>query len=311
MNAVSKLPEQHPPASLASVIIERIRAGVTLEETKEYYKFIRQIQADEAKSAFDADFVQLKLPDIPKNGKIDMGAGRPQRAYARMEDILDKVVPALAEFGFRLRFDIAEETDAAVAVDAILVHRAGHAISTRKKLPIDKGGAKNIVQAYGSTQTYAMRYAVMALLSLKLGDDDDDADVTGNGKRDLSPAKDASEITMGDDVVPAPDDPDRIPAPRPLVLEIKRMEQRPVADKLRTELDALKTVGEVENWKNLATTSYRAWQLRPLWREALQSRVKGKLMELRGAAEMALFEHERDANYTRFYPEEDDEVPIT
>lgn len=176
--ALVSMPVQKP--TLAQVIIDRIREGASLEETKEYYRFLREIQADEAKLAFDADFVQLKFPEIPKLGRIELGGNRGGYAYARWEDINDKIEPVLQARGFKLRFDIEEETETSVTIAAILQHRGGHSIKTRKKLPLDKSGSKNIVQAYGSTQSYAQRYAAIALLNLTSRGEDDDA-VSTNG----------------------------------------------------------------------------------------------------------------------------------
>ena len=148
-----------PKPTLSQVIIEKIREGATLEETKQYYAFLREIQRDEARIMFDADFVvmQGELPEVPKLGRIDHGGGRGYN-YARWEDINDRIKPVLQSHGFGLRFDIITETESLFEIEAILVHRSGYSICTRKKLPIDKSGAKNIVQAYGSTQSYAQRY---------------------------------------------------------------------------------------------------------------------------------------------------------
>ena len=277
MNA---LPQQVPPPAqpptLASVIIERIRAGASLEETKEYYKFIRQIQADEAKAAFDADFVQLKLRPIPKGGKTRMPDGK-DRPYPRLEDIL-VIEPDLAERNFRLRFDIAEETDVAVAIDAILVHRAGHSVSTRKKLPLDKGGAKNIVQAYGSTQTYAMRYAVMALLSLKLGEDDD-ATSTGDSKRD-NPHVNRPEDFVD---VPSRGDPDTIPpTENPNIKPLPKKDARADYSKLQMELYAIRDLDKLKAW-GIANKDRIASQ--PLdWQDIFRGYYRNHLISLRNAA---------------------------
>ena len=128
---------------------------------------------------FDADFVvmQGELPEVPKLGRIDHGGGRGYN-YARWEDINDHIKPVLQRHGFGLRFDIITETESVFEIEAILVHRSGYSICTRKKLPIDKSGAKNIVQAYGSTQSYAQRYSAIALLNLTSRNEDTDA----NGK---------------------------------------------------------------------------------------------------------------------------------
>lgn len=118
-------------------------------------------------------------------------------------------------------------------------------------------------------------------------------------------------VTQAEDIVEVPtsEDPDRIPTPKEAVPELPKMQQREVGDKLGKELAALKTIADVENWKNLESTSYRAWQLREMWRETLQGRVKEKLMELRGAAAQAAFEHEQDAQeLARAEGYEDDET---
>lgn len=182
--ALVSIPVQKP--TLAQVITDKIRESLSLEETKEYYRFMREIQADEAKAAFHEDFVQLKFPEIPKLGRIEIGRGKAQQ-YARWEDINDKIEPVLLAHGFRLTFDLVEESDTSVTLEAILVHRRGHSISTRKKLPLDKSGSKNIVQAYGSTQSYAQRYAAIALLNLtSRGEDDDAASINGAGLQSAS-----------------------------------------------------------------------------------------------------------------------------
>jgi len=165
-----------PKPTLSQVIIEKIREGATLEETKQYYAFLREIQRDEARIMFDADFVvmQGELPEVPKLGRIDHGGGRGYN-YARWEDINDHIKPVLQKYGFGLRFDIITETESLFEIEAILVHRSGYSICTRKKLPIDKSGSKNIVQAYGSTQSYAQRYSAIALLNLTSRNEDTDA----------------------------------------------------------------------------------------------------------------------------------------
>ena len=175
---VVALPQPQTVPTLASVIIERIRAGATLEETQQYYKFLRDIEADEAKKAFNRDFVQLELPEIPKLGRIDIGRGKAQ-PYARWEDVMEHIEPELRKRGFRLSFYV-HETNEAVTVTATLHHGSGHTMSTSKTLPLDKSGSKNIVQAFGSTQSYGMRYATLALLGLASRGEDDDAVSTSN-----------------------------------------------------------------------------------------------------------------------------------
>lgn len=176
-----------PQPTLAQVITNKIREGASLEETKEYYRFLREIQMDEARIAFSTDFVDLQgaLPEVPKLGRIGSNTGKGY-AYARWEDINDKIKPVLQQHGFALNFEIIEETETYVTIQATLRHRGGHSISTCKKLPLDKSGSKNIVQQFGSTQSYGQRYAAIALLNLTSREEDDDGKAADGTNENLS-----------------------------------------------------------------------------------------------------------------------------
>jgi hypothetical protein len=168
--------------TLQTAIIERIRAGGTLEEVKEYYRFMREIEANEAERAATADFVamQAELPAIPKIGEIDIGKGKPQR-YMRWEDINKKIKPVLSRYHYGLNFHFVDESETHITMTAILKHTSGYIDQTTRRLPLDKSGSKNIVQAYGSTQSYAQRYLAIAILNLVAEGEDDDAQAAGAG----------------------------------------------------------------------------------------------------------------------------------
>ena len=174
--SVVSAPDWLTKPTLQTAIIERIRGGGTLEEVKEYYRFMREIEADEAKKIAIADFVkmQAKLPAIPKIGKIDIGRGKPQ-SYMRWEDINKKIKPELTAHNYGLNFHFVEETETSITMTGILKHSSGYTEQTTHKLPLDKSGSKNIVQSYGSTQSYAQRYIAIALLNLVAEGEDDDA----------------------------------------------------------------------------------------------------------------------------------------
>src|SRR5215813_14025746 len=177
------LPAWITQPTLQTAIIERIRAGGSLEEIKEYYRFMREIEAAEAAVAATQAFVamQAELPAIPKLGEIDIGKGKVQR-YMRWEDINKLIKPVLSQHGFALNFHFLEETETFIAMKAILKHRNGHIDQTQRKLPLDKSGSKNIVQSYGSTQSYAQRYLAIALLNLVAEGEDDDAAGADDGQ---------------------------------------------------------------------------------------------------------------------------------
>jgi len=58
---------------------------------------------------------------------------------------------------------------------AVLRHRAGHSEKYHLSLPVDKSGAKNLTQGGGSTQQYAKRYLLTAILNIVAEGIDNDA----------------------------------------------------------------------------------------------------------------------------------------
>jgi len=123
--------------------------------------------------------MQDKLPAIPKQGEIDMGKGGKTQRYMRWQDINERIKPVLTAHGFALNFHFVEETETHITMTVLLKHRDGYVEQTTRKLPLDKSGSKNVVQAYGSTQSYAQRYLAIAILNLVAEGEDDDADALG------------------------------------------------------------------------------------------------------------------------------------
>jgi len=85
--------------------------------------------------------------------------------YASMSNILKTVTPILNECGL----SIVQMVNAENTLTTILMHESGEYIgSTMNMMPI-----KTDPQAQGSAITYARRYAVGAILSLSIDEDDD------------------------------------------------------------------------------------------------------------------------------------------
>ena len=93
--------------------------------------------------------------------------------YAKLDAIVARVRPVLAEFGFAVAFHIDQSEKGVIAVSATLTHKNGHSESTSISLPHETSGSKNAVQAVGSTITYGKRYTICSLLNIATGDDHD------------------------------------------------------------------------------------------------------------------------------------------
>jgi hypothetical protein len=172
MTAVAKLerpalPEQAPLDPLMAGIIKAASDPKTDVEKLERLMNLYQVRANEvAQQAFVAALAEAQndLPTINKGGTVDLGRGGKGYTFAKWEDINDAIKPVLHRHGFTLNFKIAS-SEKTVTVTGLL-RRGGHTDETTMTLPFDTSGAKNPVQAMGSSISYGKRYIANALLNL-------------------------------------------------------------------------------------------------------------------------------------------------
>ena len=174
--------------SASDTMVERIimaasDPNVDVEKFERMMAMAERMQAKKAEAEFNEAFsrMQPELPEILEGGQIRHG-GNLISTYARWDEDINPVIkPILAAHGFSLYFRI--DTSDGVIVTGILGHRAGHREETTMKLPPDNSGAKNPVQALGSSVAYGKRYTGGALLNLSsYGADDDGNAAAGNPK---------------------------------------------------------------------------------------------------------------------------------
>lgn len=131
---------------------------------------LREEKTAQAKAEFQRDLAlfQADCEPVPRKGR-----GHNNKAYARLEDILDTTLEPRTKHGFSLTHELRQTGDKIVIV-AILGHRGGYERTCSIELPLDTSGSKNIVQAHGSTTTYGKRMTAGAVLGVSTGDEDDD-----------------------------------------------------------------------------------------------------------------------------------------
>ena len=102
--------------------------------------------------------------------------------YADLATVLSAVNPALAKNGLAVvqTFDTTEAGEQLLVTT--LLHKSGESISSRLPLVISKG--RNPLHDWGGATTYQRRYALLALLNLAAGIEDDD----GEGAAPAAPA---------------------------------------------------------------------------------------------------------------------------
>lgn len=209
MNAVAKIEDNEAAnfgASLLEVISKAARdPSVDIDKMERLLQMQERVQARGAEVVFSSAFAEMQpeLPAITRNAQI-VHKGQVISEYAEWSDISKAISPILAKFGFSLSFKPAE-VDRRVAVTAVLRHKEGHKEEATLPLPTDSSGAKNAVQAVGSTLTYGKRYAAILLLNIRVEGDsaDDDGSASGpkithEGPRDMpfpqGPAKNKTEL---------------------------------------------------------------------------------------------------------------------
>lgn len=185
-------------------VIERASENPQFDADKleKLLSMYERIMDRNAQRAFNIAFaeMQIKLPVITEHGKIEYKE-KVISEYAEFEDINDAIKPILHEHGFGLMFKV-KGADGKVAVTPILIHRDGHREEGEPlELGADTSGAKNSVQAMGSSTSYAKRYVVIPFLNITTRGEDDDGNaggaklITESQAADLKALLDETKVT--------------------------------------------------------------------------------------------------------------------
>jgi len=94
--------------------------------------------------------------------------------YADLTAVLSTVLPALSKNGLAVVQTFEPCADAEQVLVTSLLHTSGERIESRLPLVVPKG--RNPLHDWGGATTYSRRYALLAILSLAAGIEDDDGD---------------------------------------------------------------------------------------------------------------------------------------
>lgn len=164
-------PDNMTPMQMLQIAVAK---GVDTEQIKALMELQREWKADRAleafthaMTAFRAEAIKItKNKDVLHNGKF-------MYRHALLSDIVNTVVPRLSEHGLSHRWETKQE-GALITVACIITHELGHSISNSLTASPDTSGAKNAIQAIGSTVTYLQRYTFLAITGLAASDADND-----------------------------------------------------------------------------------------------------------------------------------------
>jgi len=168
------------PTNFLQVIADAARdPNVDVQKMHGLLDIQERMMNKQAEMSFTAALTALQgeLPRITQDAEI-RHSGRLIAKYAKYETIDAAIRPLLIQNGFSLRYNTRND-DGKVIVTGTLSHKDGHSITDEIPLAIDTGGAKNSVQAVGSTISYGKRYLVGMLLNLVFEGEDDDGKAAG------------------------------------------------------------------------------------------------------------------------------------
>lgn len=181
MNAVTRHEGDHEPviqlpALTPLTMIERaIEKGADVAMIEKLMELQERHERSIGRRAFDQALAAAKAEFKPiyKSGKVSHGQGKTSFEHETMADIEAAISAPLSRYGLHYRFR-TEQTDR-IAVTCIIAHKDGHSEEVMLTGSPDNSGAKNSIQAVGSTTTYLQRYTLKAALGLAAAQDDDGA----------------------------------------------------------------------------------------------------------------------------------------
>jgi hypothetical protein len=185
---------QSTPGGLIALAIQR---GTDIAQLEKLLELQQRWEANEARKAYHAAFSAFKSEGVRvlRNRRVDAGPLQ-GKSYAELHAVVDAVTEALSRHGLSASWKTTKDEKDWLEVTCTLSHVGGHSESVSMGGPPDAGGAKNAIQARGSTITYLQRYTLKAITGLAEAGQDDDGQ-GGKGRDDAGP--DETLLTAGRD----------------------------------------------------------------------------------------------------------------
>lgn len=176
--------DQAPPAvvSQATSLLQAITAAASnpqtdIEKMERLFRMHQEMVKAEAEAAFNAALARAQAKIIPIATNAENAHTRSR--YAKLEAINRQIVPIYTAEGLSVSFDSGESpVQGWQRTEATVSHRDGHSRKYHLDLPPDAEGAKGnlnktMVQATGSTNSYARRYLTNMIFNVSTFDDND------------------------------------------------------------------------------------------------------------------------------------------
>jgi hypothetical protein len=133
----------------------------------------KEWKAERAREAFHHAMNAFRAESIDIVKRKAVSFNTTNYKHATLADTVEATVPFLSKHGLSHRWETKQE-NGAITVACVVTHELGHSAQTSLTAPPDTSGAKNGIQAIGSTVSYLQRYTFMSITGLAAKDQDDD-----------------------------------------------------------------------------------------------------------------------------------------
>lgn len=161
--------QQINPLSLIQVAIEKNLDPASLDKL---YDLQERHEVNQSKKAFNhamSEFAK-NAPKLVKDKNVNFN--KTQYKYVTLASIVNEVQKVMSGLGLSHRWKTTQD-NGFISVECIVTHELGYSESSSFTAPPDTSGAKNNIQAIGSTISYGQRYTLLSILGLSAFEDDD------------------------------------------------------------------------------------------------------------------------------------------
>lgn len=171
--------EKSIPKTPMEMVQEALYRGASMDIVERLLAMHDRFEEKRSKQAFEnaLSMAKSKIPIIKKNKKVgytskDPSKGSTNYSHEDLAEIMETINPILSEHGLNIRF-WPTQNGSQITAHCALSHADGHMVESSLTANADTSGAKNSIQAIGSTCTYLTRYLLKMTLGLAASDDDD------------------------------------------------------------------------------------------------------------------------------------------
>jgi hypothetical protein len=193
------VPRAAPAVALGETLLKMLAdPNISAEKMQVLLQMQKDIMSESRREQFQTAFAAMAadMPQVDKRGIVELvkdGRTFGRYNFAKWEDMDTVIRPILHRHGFALQFSSRVDGGKQTLV-GMLLHAAGHMVTSERLLIPDPGPGRNNLQAEGSGLSYAKRYVAEGLLNIVRKGQDDDGIASGLKLIDASQVKHLTQL---------------------------------------------------------------------------------------------------------------------